>query len=442
MNTSNETIVVIGVGRIGLPFALVLADHNFNVIGVDMDPQKIATIQQKKLPFMEEGADKLLQKHYGVNFSVIHESFISAIIHDTNYIVITLGTPLNDTYGPDLTQIDHLFKKIIPLLNKGQTIILRSTLSPGTTELIARRLNEKGLIVGQDIYLAYCPERIAEGKSVQELYEIPQIVGVLDKESFFKAKRLFNNISPKIMKTDPRSAELSKLYSNMYRYIDFAIGNEFMMIAEEHDRDIYEILKLVNDGYKRSGLKAPGFTAGPCLVKDGFFLIDKGPYLELVTAAWRINENTPGFLFKRIKQLIPDLDGKRVAILGLSFKKNVDDTRYSLSLKLERHFLSEGADVHSHDPYISSEAMDEVLRKAEIVVVAINHDAFNLLTIDNLRKLVSKDAVICDIWNLFGTGKIIFKINDVANLSETLKYDKLKKTRHIRKAKTYKLKHR
>jgi len=402
-----KKVAVLGFGRVGLPLGLVLAKKDFYVIGVDVDAQHIAKVQSKVMPFKEEGAQELLEKHYGKNLRVIHNSLLGSIMKELDYIIITLGTPLSDTYGPDFSQLDSVIDDLALSLQNGQTIILRSTVSPGTTELVARKFEKKGYRIGKDIFLAFCPERIAEGKSIQELEEIPQIIGAITKNCDKKARAMFSKFSPILKSTDPRSAELAKLYSNMYRYIDFAIGNEFMMIAEDHDRDIYKILDLVNGDYKRGGLKAPGLTAGPCLVKDGFFLIDKGPYLELVTAAWRINENIPGFLLERIKQNM-DLSDKKVVILGLTFKKNTDDTRYSLSYKFKRHFLSEGADVVTHDPHVKPGSIKKVLKNADVIVLAVNHDEYKTIQ-ETIYLEASKECIVCDIWNMFGAGKIIYR---------------------------------
>ncbi|MFA5880525.1 MAG: UDP binding domain-containing protein, partial [Candidatus Margulisiibacteriota bacterium] len=220
-------------------------------------------------------------------------------------------------------------------------------------------------------------------------------------------------ITKTILYSEPEPAELAKLFCNMYRYIDFAIGNEFMMIAEDYGCDIYEVLNLVNNGYKRSGLKSPGFTAGPCLVKDGFFLIDKSPYMELVMAAWRLNENIPGYLFKRVKAEIPDLNGKKVAMLGLAFKKNIDDSRFSLVPKFVKYFASQGAKVMVTDPLMYSEPLDESLKDADILVIGTNHDAYKSLTLAEISKTVSKNCLVCDVWNMFGTGKIVFYIKEI-----------------------------
>lgn len=412
----NNNLVVVGIGRVGLPLGLVLAKEGFNIIGVDVSTQRLDTISKCILPFKEEGAGPLLKKFYNRGFAVAHESKLSEVLPKTSTIILTLGTPMSDNFSPDVTQITGFLNKFSNNLRRGQLLILRSTVTPGTTEYIGRFLKDRyKLIVGKDLYLAYCPERIAEGKAVEELYEIPQIIGTVDDKSGKVAAKVFEKLTQKILYTDARSAELAKLYCNMYRYVDFAIGNEFMLIADSHQRDIYEVLRLVNDGYKRGGLKGPGLTAGPCLVKDGFFLLDKSPYLDLVAAAWRLNENIPGFLLNKIKNEVGSLEGKKVALLGLAFKKNIDDLRYSLSIKLQNYLLTEGAQVFAHDPLIESQSLDICLKSANIVIVAVNHDAYLKIKLSRFKKLVSKDCLICDIWNIFGTGKIVFYPKNLKN---------------------------
>ena len=409
----NQNVAVIGLGRVGFALALVLADKGYNVVGVDVDIGKLKMIQHGKLPFLEKGAGRLLQKHYGKGFTAVLEDGLSSVIKESDIIIITLGTPIDAGYTPDFSQITQFFKKATSSFKKNQLIILRSTISPGVTEYVKRYIEGNSKFkVGKDIFLAYCPERIAEGKAIEELAEIPQIVGVLDKQSGKLASKVFKKLTDKVLLSDPLSVELAKLYCNIYRYIDFAIGNEMSMIAEDQGADTYEVLRLVNDGYRRGGLKSPGLTAGPCLVKDSFFLLDKSPYLELMIAAWRINENVPGFLLGKIKDRLKSLAGKKVAILGLAFKRNIDDVRYSLTPKLQSHFIGEGASVMIHDPLIKSDSLEETLKGADVVVVAMNHDLFKRLKPDRIRKLVKKSCLICDIWNIFGTGKIFFNINE------------------------------
>ena len=431
----DKKIAIFGVGRVGLPLALVLAEKGFVVTGIDVDPYRINLLKHKIMPFMEEGAAQLLEKHSGKNFQVFSQEHIDRIVAENAVIIFTLGTPIDDTYSPNFSDIEKLIRRISPVIKSGHTIILRSTVSPGATEQLARQLEEQTkLILGKTLFLAYCPERIAEGKSVEELGQIPQIIGSLEESSAKKAANIFEKIAPKILFTNTRSAELAKLFCNMYRYIDFAIGNEFMMIAESYGCDIYDVLKLVNNDYKRAGLKSPGLTAGPCLVKDGFFLIDKSPYMELVTAAWRLNENIPGYLLSRIKEQVGDLTKKKVAILGLAFKKNIDDTRYSLSPKLKRYFLAEGAKVSVSDPFIDSQPLEDALTGAEILIIGVNHDVFKNITFEYLSKFISPDCIFADIWNIFQTGKIVFYFKDVLNKDKSeikpngeMKYEKNKR---------------
>lgn len=411
-----KNLIVVGIGRVGLPLALVFAKEGFKVIGIDVSLERLETISKGSLPFLEEGAAPLLKKYINKGFVAMHEEKLPEVLPTSDAIILTLGTPMSDNFIPDVTQITGFLNKFSKYLKKGQILILRSTVTPGTTEYLSRFLKEKyGWIVGKDIYLAYCPERIAEGKAIQELYEIPQIIGTIDDKSGKVAAKIFSKLTKKMLYTDARSAELAKLYCNMYRYIDFAIGNEFMLIADSHERDIYEILRLVNDGYKRGGLKGPGLTAGPCLVKDGFFLLDKSPYLDLVAAAWRLNENIPGFLIRKIHQMNGNLEGKKVALLGLTFKKNIDDLRYSLSLKLQNYLLTEGAKVFSHDPYVESQSLEDCLKGADLVVVATNHSAFSKINIKSLKKMANRNCLVCDIWNIFGTGKIVFRLGDIGD---------------------------
>jgi len=231
-------------------------------------------------------------------------------------------------------------------------------------------------------------------------------------ESTRAAVAFFRTVTRTVHEVDSRSAELAKLFCNMYRYVDFAVANEFMMIAEQHDRDIYPIVQAINAGYKRGGLKSPGLTGGPCLYKDGFFLTNRIPYNELISSAWKINETVPAYLVDRARRL-KRIEGSRAAILGLAFKKNIDDPRNSLSYKLHNQLLAEGAEVHVHDPFIVSEPLEDVLRDADFIFIGMDHDAFRALTPEALRARVRPDALVCDIWNLLGTGRVLFLLNDL-----------------------------
>jgi UDP-N-acetyl-D-mannosaminuronic acid dehydrogenase len=406
----NETIAVIGLGRVGLPLALILAQAGARVFGIDISADLLARLRMRQMPFLEEGCQDLLERHLGVNFFPGDD--LSAVA-EASAVILTLGTPVDEHMNPSFSQVEDTTRRMLPHLKPGALIILRSTVSPGTTEYLQRIIERSSEFrIGKDLFLAFCPERIAEGRSLEEIPIIPQIVGGVDAKSTERASALFRRITKTALPADARSAELAKLFCNMYRYIDFAIANEFMMIAQQHGREIYNIVELVNQDYKRGGLKQPGLTGGPCLYKDGFFLVSKTPYPELISTAWKINETVPAHLIDQIKSIVP-LDGAKVAILGLSFKKNIDDPRNSLSYKARKILHAEGADVHLHDPFVASEPLDKVLYGADVIFLATNHDSFRTLTPKTIRTLVQKDAVICDIWNLLGTGRIIFTLDQV-----------------------------
>jgi UDP-N-acetyl-D-mannosaminuronic acid dehydrogenase len=403
------TVAVIGIGRVGLPFALFLAERGCTVHGIDTNTELLGALAEGRLPFREDGGQEALTATLGKRFFPGSDL---AVLGKVDTIVLTLGTPVDDFNNPIFLPVETLLRRALPHMKAGQLLVLRSTVAPGATEHLGRLIERTtSFRIGRDLFLAFCPERIAEGKSFTELPEVPQIVGGADAASSERAAAFFRIVTPTIMTVDSRSAELAKLFCNMYRYIDFAIGNEFMMIAAQHGREIYPILQAVNTGYKRGGIKLPGLTGGPCLYKDGFFLTGKIPYNELIASAWKIHETTPAYLVEQVRALRA-IDGSQVALLGLTFKKDIDDTRNSLAFKLKKILLSEGAEVRLHDPYVASQPLEEAVRGADVVFFAMNHDAFRAVTFSELRRLAKPEAIVCDIWNMLGTGKIVFSLND------------------------------
>lgn len=408
----SKNISVVGIGRVGLPLALVLADERFKVFGIGKSLDKIKLLNKKTMPFMEKGADRLLKKYVNKNlfFTTDYQ-----VIKESEIIILTLGTPVDENMNPVLDQIDQSLEQMMPFLKKNQLIILRSTISPRTTIYVKEKIELKTKFrVGKNIYLAFCPERIAEGNSIIEIKEIPQIIGGIDKISGQKAKDFFEGMGIKCVVSDAISAELAKLFTNMYRYISFAMANEFMVIAENFNRSIYEITNLVNEGYKRGGLVLPGLTGGPCLFKDGFFLINDNPYLDLITASWKINEALPLFILKKLHERVK-LRNKKIVILGLAFKPEIDDIRESLSFKIRKALIREHAQVILHDPYVKDYKQQEVLHDlkkalvgAQIVIIATRHKEYEKKKKVIIKNL-DKSVYICDIWNIFGTNKMIFK---------------------------------
>jgi UDP-N-acetyl-D-mannosaminuronic acid dehydrogenase len=398
-------VAVIGLGRVGLPFALYLAQHGHTVQGIDNNVESVNALRDGRMPFREEGGQEALTATLGTRF---FPGTDLAALRQVDTIIVTLGTPVDDFNNPVFLPIENLLRAALPNMQAGQLLVLRSTLAPGATEHLARLIERTTKFkIGRDLFVAFAPERIAEGV-------VRELPGAADRRRRRRRAAARGGVLPPdhadVMELDSRSAELSKLFCNMYRYIDFAVSNEFIMIAAQHGREVYPIIEAVNHVYKRGGIKSPGLAGGPCLYKDGFFLINKIPYNELIASAWKIHETTPAYLIEQARALKPTIDGAKATILGLTFKKNIDDIRNSLAFKLKKLLLAEGADVHLHDPFLDTEPRDEALRGADFVFVAINHDAFLDLTPDGLRRMSRPDAVVCDIWNLLGTGKIAFSL--------------------------------
>jgi UDP-N-acetyl-D-mannosaminuronic acid dehydrogenase len=415
MAQGKVTVSVIGIGRVGLPMALFLAEKNFTVYGIGRTKSKIENLKKGHLPFFEEGLSEL-KRHINKSFFPTTDY---GVIRKSQIIIMSLGTPIDENVNPVLDQINEALESMIPYLKKGQLIILRSTLSPTTTQYVKNVLSMKTKFkIGKDVLLAFCPERIAEGHSIKEIQDIPQIIGGINPASSAAAKKFFSSFGVQCLITDTESAELAKLFTNMYRYISFAIANEFMILAENHNRNIHEIINLVNSGYKRGGLALPGLTAGPCLFKDGFFLINDNPYLDLITASWKINETVPNFLIKKIKEKI-SLKNKRVVILGLAFKAEIDDTRESLSFKLRKTLLHENAEIVLHDTYVKhytkqpiTASLPEALKGADVVIIATKHNEYVEKKMEILKS-VKKKTYICDIWNTFEANKLIFTADQI-----------------------------
>lgn len=404
-------VSIVGVGRVGLPLAIYLADKGYDVWGIDTDENKVSTVAKGQMPFMEEGAQPLLKKYINKSLNMTTNF---ANVSKTDVIILTLGTPVDENMNPSLVQIDRALSAIRPYFKKGQLLILRSTVSPGTTEYVKSYLDQQGFKVGENFYLAFCPERIAEGKSLIELDTLPQIIGGVEKNSTQKAAEFFKGIGIEVNTSDSVSAELAKLFTNMYRYINFAIANEFMILAGNYHRDIYKVVDLVNKNYKRGGLAMPGLTGGPCLFKDGFFLISDVPFADLIATSWKINESIPLFLIKKVRERTK-LEGKKTVILGLSFKAEIDDTRESLAFKVKKALERERADVFLHDPYVPGYQNDlnEILKDADLIFLATNHNFYKQMDINKVKKLVSKNCIVCDVWNVFKTNRIIFTIKSL-----------------------------
>lgn len=392
-----------------MPLTLVMADKGYQVFGVEKDEEKVSLLNKKKLPFREEGMEALFKKHFGERFQV---SPSPEVVQEAEGTIICVGTGVDKEGKPDISQVLAAVSAIISHLGRGSLLAVRSTLPPNGLQKVKSLLSEQGRAVGKDLYLVYAPERIAEGFAIRELQKQPQLIGYLDEESRAVAERFFKPFSSKLLFSDALDIELGKLFLNTFRYAHFAIANELALIAYHFGADIHHILELVNQDYERP-IPGPGFAGGPCLAKDSQMLLFGHNRKTIVSGAHRVNYHLlPTFLVEEINQRKP-LAGKKVAVLGMTFKRNVDDERDSLSHQLVKLLEKEGAKVHTHDPYTKPYPLKEVLRDAEVVFLATNHDHYRDLGLAGIKEYLPQSCLICDLWNVLGTKKILFDLKEV-----------------------------
>lgn len=415
---------VVGTGRVGLPLALSLLEVGHRVVGVDRDARMRELINAGSMPFHEPGFEELIAQR---QLQVV-EGY--EVIGASRAIIFTVGTPLHAHIETDLSQVSAVLAAIGPHLREGHLICLRSTVAPNTTRYVARWLEQHtGLRIGRDIGLAMCPERLAEGKAREEIHALPQIIGTEDDYSRELADAMFAPLGCELLHTDYVSAELVKLFNNAARYIHFAVANQFSIICDLFGADIHRVRDLANHNYSRSHIALPGFTAGTCLRKDFGMINEWSPYPDLLLSAWKVNEFMPAFLVQHMLRRTP-LHGRRVAVLGYSFKADTDDVRDSLAPKLVRYIERElpqqlrVSDQWLPDP-IPGEAdgsrrnwpEDQVIEGIDCVFIATNHSGYGRL----IRQLAQRSPAvwIADIWNVGGCDKIFYKAGELLALAES-----------------------
>ncbi len=327
--------------------------------------------------------------------------FLSAdvsAVSSARFIIIVIGTPVDEHLNPQAGALNRLLRDIAAHLRDDHHIVLRSTLFPGTTERIWRDLRSRGLRTR----VSFCPERIAEGRAMAELRSLPQIISSCDDDGIAEARELFSRLTRDIVVLRPLEAELAKLFTNAWRYIHFAISNQFFQIAAQHDVDYYRIHEAMTHNYPRTyGLATAGLTAGPCLFKDTMQLAAfSNNTFFLGHSAMLINEGLPNVIVQKLKErhLLRD---RTVGILGMAYKGDSDDARASLSYKLKKILELEARAVLCTDPHVRDESLlplDDVISRADILVLGAPHGIYRDLTFDRSAKIV------VDLWNFWGGG--------------------------------------
>lgn len=402
-----DVSIVGGGGHVGLPLGLVLADSGYHVTLVDTDEDRLSLIESGQLPFHEPGGEGLLQD--ALNADRLATSPDIASISDSDAIFVVIGTPIDEHHNPQMDGFLSVVDDIVEHANEDQLLLFRSTVYPGTTNIVCDRLDKAGYSVGEDIFVSFAPERVAQHNALEEIVGLPQLIGAPDDESYERTESLFETfLEADCLRLTPTEAELGKLYTNMWRYITFAAANEFYLIADSfanhHDVNVHRILDKTSQEYPRFDVPSPGANVGgPCLTKDGWFLVDNIPFNELVSASYQINEGMPSQIVQRMAAAAPEPE--KIAILGMTFKSNSDDTRNSVAFKLEKQLQMKGySGVATVEPNVEGFDDLDAIEGADWVILMTPHDEF--AEFREIRERVSnEDCLFCDIWGVWEEAK-------------------------------------
>lgn len=388
-------INVIGLGYIGLPTALMLASHNVEVVGTDYNKELVATLNSGKTTFKEDGLDDLFNEAVkaGIKFTTEYQV--------TDTYIVSVPTPYdNFSKKVDACYVVSAVKTIMDVCPKGATVVIESTVSPGTIDKYVRPVIEgNGFVIGRDINLVHAPERIIPGNMVYELLHNNRTIGADDKAIGEKIKNVYASFCQgEIIVTDIRTAEMTKVVENTFRAVNIAFANELAKICRHDNMDVYEIIKICNM-HPRVNILQPGpGVGGHCISVDPWFLVGDYPSLtKVINESMKVNDSMPDFVLERIHEIMEEnniTDFSRVGLYGLSYKENVDDPRESPTLQLlesqKRHLA---APLKSYDPYFANDLVpnqyhdfDKFLADTDLVVIMVGHSEIR----DNLDKLKGK----------------------------------------------------
>ena len=384
-----DIVIIGGAGHIGLPLGILFANKGESVILYDKDKKNIDKINNSEMPFLEDGGERLLKKNKKKIFATTNKEFIKY----ASAVIVCIGTPVKNS-KPDIKFFFKMFKEVKHLLNPKKPLIIRSSVYPGICLKVQNFLGKKF----QNI--SYCPERVVQGKSIEELPKLPQIISGVSDAAITSAKKIFKLICKKIIVTSVLEAELIKLFSNAWRYINFSASNQFYMICEKYDINFHKLRNNMIDGYDRNkSIPKAGFAAGPCLYKDtaqlNAFLKNE---FTLGKVATEINTSFPKIIYKKmLNKYKKSLIKKKIGILGMAFKSDIDDTRDSLSIDLLNYLKSKKLSVHISDHFVNMKGIikaSDLIKKSDIIIIGSPHSKYK-----NLK--IPKNKFLIDSWGLF-----------------------------------------
>ena len=397
MSFKNDVVVVGGCGHVGLPLAIVLASKSLQVCAFDLNSNAVANVNSGKMPFDEPGASELLKQ-------VLASKKFSAssdrkVISSAEHVIFVIGTPVDEHLNPDPDAVPNVVRDLLDVLVDGQHLVLRSTVYPGVTKLVERVISNSG----KRVDVSFCPERIAEGKAIEELTSLPQIISARDTAALTRAKNLFGNLTDSLIAVSPEEAELAKLFTNTWRYIKFAAANQLYTIANDFGVDFDRVRNAITKDYPRAAdMPGAGFAAGPCLFKDTMQLAAfNNNNFTLGHSSMMINEGLPLYLVSRIEKNY-DLSKMTVGVLGMAFKAESDDIRSSLSYKLKRILKFKADSVLCADSLVSDDdslvSEAELIEKSDLIVIGAPHFRYSIMSIEK---------PVIDIWNVRKQGVLI-----------------------------------
>jgi UDP-N-acetyl-D-mannosaminuronic acid dehydrogenase len=394
-----DLTVVGGAGHVGIPLVLAFAAKGMTVNVNDINEDSLATLKTGRLPFIEHGAQELLAKALSDK-----RLFFTSKAHEISTkgpMIITIGTPVDEFLNPEQRIVQECIDTLLPHLRDGQLLVLRSTLYPGTTDWIDDHLKRHKRI----LKVAFCPERIVQGFGIEELSRMPQIVSGTSREAEEEAAALFKPIVPEIVSLSPIEAEFAKLFNNAYRYIEFAVTNQFYLIAKSAGLDYHRILSAMKHNYPRAkNIPRPGFAAGPCLVKDTMQLLAFARNeFGLGNTAILVNEGLVLHVIGDLRRHY-DLSKMTIGLLGMAFKAEIDDVRASLSYKFKKALANQTREVLTTDPFVTTDPeilpLDEVIARSDLLILCTPHQSY--------RNADFKGKPMVDVWGFLENANVVY----------------------------------
>lgn len=401
-------ICIIGMGYIGLPTASMLAINDFEVVGVDINPKAIEDINSCCVNFNEDDLNLLVERAVRSGNLIAQDKVV-----DSDVYIICVPTPITDKRKADLSFVESAINSIIPVIKKGNLIIIESTIPPRTTlDIVKPMLETSGLRVGIDLYLAHCPERVMPGNIVGEIVENDRIIGGYDTKSAIKSEEIYKTfVDGRIFLTDATTAEFVKSIENTYRAVNIALANELALIAEDIQINIMDAITLANN-HPRVNILSPGpGVGGHCIPVDPWFVVESAPDVsKLIPLAMKINKDMPDHIVSMVTDAFEDagknLREAKITVLGASYKGDVDDSRETPSEDIVAKLIEAGAKVIVYDSFVTNFKYEiekdffKAIENADAIVIVTDHSEFKHMNLKGVKRLMAEDPILVDTRNI------------------------------------------